>query len=106
MVSELDTGRCASLLAVPRRGVDMRRCAVKTRAPNGVDLEGIPHRLEKGTRKERVLVRTLSLEGGWIVISHIDWEGEQNTLYKGVETFPQQTRFKALRGSPKGKAQK
>ena len=35
------------------------------------------------------------------VISHIGWGGERNTLYKGVEAFPQETRFKALRGSPK-----
>ena len=39
-------------------------------------------------------------------MSHIGWVGEQITLYKGVETFLQQTRFKALRGSPKGKAQR
>ena len=37
---------------------------------------------------------------------HVGWGGEQNTLYKEVETFPQQTRFKALRGSPKRKAQR
>ena len=34
------------------------------------------------------------------------WLGEQTTIYKGVETFPQQKRFKTLRGSPKGKAQR
>ena len=39
------------------------------------------------------------------VMSYIGWGGEQTTIYKGVETFPYQTRFKALRGSPKGKAQ-
>ena len=33
-------------------------------------------------------------------MSHIDWGGEQTTIYKGVETF------KALRGSLKGKAQR
>ena len=33
-------------------------------------------------------------------MSHIGWGGEQNTLYKGVN-LP--TRFKALRGSRKGK---
>ena len=38
------------------------------------------------------------------VMSHIGWGGEQTTIYKGVETIPLQTRFKALRGSPKGKA--
>ena len=25
---------------------------------------------------------------GWIVRSHIDWGGEWNTLYKGVENSP------------------
>ena len=50
MVSELDTGRCVSLLAVLQRGVDTRRCANKDVGPQrGVDLEGVPHRLEKGT---------------------------------------------------------
>jgi len=39
-------------------------------------------------RKERVPARTLGLEEEWIVMSHIDWGGEQNTMYKGVETFP------------------
>ena len=39
-------------------------------------------------------------------MSHIGWGGEQTTIYNGVETFPLQTRFKALRGSPKGKAQR
>ena len=40
------------------------------------------------------------------MMSDIGWRWEQTTVYKGVETFPEQTRFKALRGSPKGKAQK
>ena len=35
MVSEPDTRRCASLLAVPRRGVDTRRCASKDAGPKG-----------------------------------------------------------------------
>ena len=34
--------------------------------------------------------------------SHINWGGEQNTLYKGVETFRRV--LKTLKGSPKGKA--
>ena len=25
---------------------------------------------------------------GWIVRSHLDWRGEQNISYKGVETSP------------------
>jgi len=32
-------------------------------------------------------VRMLGPEGGWIVISHIGWGGEQNTFYKSVEIF-------------------
>ncbi|PON79192.1 hypothetical protein PanWU01x14_013080, partial [Parasponia andersonii] len=32
------------------------------------------------------------LRGG-IVKFHIGWKGERNTLYKGVDTFPYQTRF-------------
>ena len=32
--------------------------------------------------------------------------GERNILYKGVETFPEQTRFKALRRILKGKSQR
>ena len=38
-------------------------------------------------RKKQVPTRTLGSEGGWIVMSHIGWGGEQTTLYKGVETF-------------------
>ena len=37
---------------------------------------------------------------GWIVRSHIDWRGEQNIPYKCVETSPQKTRSKTLKGSP------
>ena len=33
-------------------------------------------------------VRTLGLQRRWIVRSHIDWGGEQNIPYKGVETSP------------------
>ena len=36
-----------------------------------------------------------------VVMSHIGWGGEQTTIYTDVET-----RFKALRGSSKGKAQR
>ena len=50
MISEPVTGRCAGLLAVPRRGVDTRRCASKDAGPQrGVDLGAVPHRLDKGT---------------------------------------------------------
>ena len=56
MVSELDTGQCASLLAVPRRGVDTRRCASKDAGPRrGVDLGVVPNRLEEGKSASRTL---------------------------------------------------
>ena len=49
MISEPDTGQCVSLLAVPRRGVDTRRCASKDAGPQmGVDLGAVPHRFEEG----------------------------------------------------------
>ena len=49
MVSELDTGRCANLFAVPRRRVDTRQCASKDAGTRrGVDLVAVPHRLDKG----------------------------------------------------------
>ena len=37
------------------------------------------------------------------VRSHIGWGGERNILYDGVETSPQQTRFKNLEGKPERK---
>ena len=85
MVSEPVTGRCAGLHAVPRRGVDTRRCATKDAGPQrGVDLGAVPHRLDKGMSASE----DAGPEGGWIVVSHIGWGGEQITLYRGVETFP------------------
>ena len=39
-------------------------------------------------------------------MSHIGWRGEQNTVYKGVETFPYQTRFKNLEGKPERESPK
>ena len=80
--------------------VDMRRCASKDAGPQRGWIWGRSH---IDWRKERGPARTLGPEGGWIVKSHIGWGGEQTTIYKDVETFP---RFKALRGSPKGKAQR
>ena len=37
------------------------------------------------------------------MMSHVSWGGEQTANYKGVETLPQQTRFKVLREARKGK---
>ena len=49
MVSEADTGRCASLLAVLRRGVDTRRCASKDAGSRrGMDCD-VPHWLGRRT---------------------------------------------------------
>ena len=48
MVSEPDTGRCASEEAEPRRGVDTRRCSSKDVGPQRGGF-GVPHQLEKGT---------------------------------------------------------
>ena len=53
--------------------------------------------MEKGTSASE----DAGLEGGWIVRSYISWGGEQNTLYKGVETSPYQTHFKNLERKPK-----
>ena len=66
------------------RGVDTRRCASKDVGHRrGVDL--VVSQID--WIKERVSARTLGPEGGWIVISHIGWGGEQNIFY-GVKTFP------------------
>ena len=58
MVTELGIGRCASEEAEP----------------------------EGGWIQGSVPARTLGSEAGWIVRSHIGWGGEQNILYKSVET--------------------
>ena len=50
MISEPDTGQCVSLLAVPRRGVDTRRCASKDAGlKGGWTWWGSHIELEKGT---------------------------------------------------------
>ena len=57
---------------------------VKTLGSKGVDLEAIPHRLEE----RKSVSENAGPEGGWIVMSHIGWGGEQTIIYKGMETFP------------------
>ena len=54
---------------------------VRTLGPKG---GAVPHRLEEGKSASE----DAGPEGGWIVMSHVGWEGEQTTIYKGVETFP------------------
>ena len=84
MVLELGSGRCVSLLVVPRKGVDTRRCASKDARPQRGGFGVVPHRL-----KERKSVNEdAGPRRGWIVMSHIGWRGEQTTIYKCVETFP------------------
>ena len=45
---------------------------------------GGPHRLEKETS----ISEDADPKGEWIVRSHNGWRGEQNSLYRGVETSP------------------
>ena len=70
--------RCSS------KGVSTRRCANKDAGPKEGGFGRVPRRLEKGTSANE----NAGPEGGWIVMSHIGWGGEQNTLYKSVKTFP------------------
>ena len=65
----------------------------RTLASKGGGL-GVPRRLKKGTSARE----DAGPQGGWIVSSHIGWGRERNTFNKGVETYPQQTRFKNLEG--------
>ena len=85
MVSEPDTERCVSLLAVSRRGVDTRRCASKDAGPQrGVDLRW-SHANPIGGRKECQRGRWPQM-GVDCDVSH--WLGRRTiTIYKGVETF-------------------
>ena len=55
----------------------MRRCANKDAGPQRGWIWSGSH---IDWRNERVPARTLGLEGGWIVMSHIDWGGDQINL--------------------------
>ena len=57
---------------------------VRMLGPKGGGFGRVPHRLEKGTSANE----DVGPRREWIVMSHIGWGGEQNTFYKGVETFP------------------
>ena len=79
MVSEPDTGRCASEEAEPRKGWPTRRCAGEdTRPRREVDWR-VPHRLEKETN----VSEDTGFRRGWIVRSHVGRRREGNILYKG-----------------------
>ena len=69
------TGRCVSLLAISREGVDTRRCASKDAGPQRmVDLGVVPHRLEE----EKSVSEDVGLQRGWIVMSHVGWGRRTN----------------------------
>ena len=70
---------------------------IRTLAPKGVDLEGVPHRLEKGTS----VSENAGPKRGWIVMSHIGWGGEQNTIYKVWKPSPNRRVLKPERESSK-----
>ena len=55
---------------------------------------------QRGMSQIELITQVTRIE---FVMSHIGLGGEQNTLSKGVEIFPYQTYFKALRGNQKGK---
>ena len=69
IISEPETGQCASLLAVPQRWVDTRQCASKNAGPQRGWIWGRSH---IDWRNERVTSRTVNPEGGWIVMFHSD----------------------------------
>ena len=71
---------------------------IRALGPKGGGFGGSPTSIRG--RKERQRGRWPQ-KGEWIVMSHLGWGEEQ--ISKGVATFP---RFKALRGSPTGKAQR
>ena len=81
MVSKSDIERCASEEGEPRRrwtrgGVLTRTLGLKGSGLGGPTLVGEGNECQRGRWPQR----------GWIVRSHIDWGGEQNILYKGMET--------------------
>ena len=100
MVSELDTGRCASLLVVPRRGVDTRRCASEDIGPQSCGFEGGPTSI--GGRKECQRGRWVPKEGGLWCPTLI---GEENKLpfIRVWKSSPSKRVLKPWREARKGK---
>ena len=68
----------------PEGGRHEAVCQSRRSAPRGLDLLGVPHRLEKGTSasEDAGLRRGVDCE----ILHRLG--GERNTLYKGVETSP------------------
>ena len=73
IVSEPDTGRCASEDAGPQRGWTLGDVLARTLSPEGGWI--VRSHIEWGGKQ--VLARTLGPKGGWIVRSHIGWRGER-----------------------------
>ena len=81
MVSEPDTKRCASEEVEPRREWTKGGVPARTLSPEGGRLGGLIS-IREGNECQRG--RWAPKGGG----SHIGWVGEQNILYKDVETSP------------------
>ena len=78
MVSEPDTRRCVSLLAIPQREVDTRWCASKDAGPRRGWIVMCASK-DAGPRRGWIVMCASKDAGprrGWIVMSHID--GEEN----------------------------
>ena len=100
MISNPNTEQYSSKEAEFQRGwtrgsVPTRTLAPKTGGLRGPTSIGEENECQHDTESRR----------GWIVRSHIDWGGERNTLYKGVETCPgwggeRNTLYKGVETSP------
>ena len=96
MVSEPVTGRCAGLLAVPWRRVDMRRCASKDAGPQrGVDCD-VPHWLGRRTNQGR-----WAPKGGGLWCPTLVGEKNKPPFIRVWKPSPSRRR-----GSPKREAQR
>ena len=96
MVSESDTGRCASEEAESQRGVDS--VPARTLGPKGGGLE-VTHRLEKGTSVSEYA----GPRRGWIVRSQSFGEENKTFFIRVWKTLPNRRTLKTLKRSPKGK---
>ena len=86
----------------PEGGLTRGSVSARTLGPEGGELWGVPHRLEKGTSVSEDVV----LRRGWIVRSHIVGEENEAFFIRVWKPFSSRHVLKTLRGSPKGKAQR
>ena len=90
MVSDPNTGQCASEEVEPRRGWIGRSPTPigegnERQRGHWASKRGDCYKWYESQTSGNVPVKRLSPKGGWTVRSHIGWRGEQNTLYKGVK---------------------